>query len=120
MNGAHGYRVMAKSNDTKRRCRAPIGEFTLSASGAAAVLAMVTHWRARYATVNDGATSGSANFDGLGAVGPNPAICDVNGRYVYRQRDTTALNLVTAVFSGMATISMPDFATMLMAGDLRS
>ena len=112
--------MMAKSNDTKRRCRALIGEFTRSASGAVAVFATVTHWRARYATGNDGATSGSANFDGLGAVCPNRAICDVNGRYGYRQRDTTALNLVTAVFSGLATISMPDFATMSMAGDLRS
>ncbi len=66
--------------------------------------AKAAQWGARYAIVNDVVASGLADFDGLaaaggnglpvplGAVNPNPVICDVNGCNGYGPLDTTAFN----------------------------
>ncbi len=75
--------------------------------------AKAAQWGARYAIVNDVVASGLANFDGLsaaggnglsipiGAVNPNPVICDVNGCNGYGPLDTTAFNAIVAIMQGI-------------------
>ena len=70
--------------------------------------AKAAHWGARYTIVNDIVATGLVNFDGLaaaggnglavpvGAVNPNPVICDVNGCNGYGPLDTAAFNNIVA------------------------
>jgi pilus assembly protein CpaE len=70
--------------------------------------AKATHWGARYAVVNDIVATGLANYDGLvaaggnglsvpvGAIVPNPVICDVNGCNGYGPLDVAAFNGIVA------------------------
>ena len=81
--------------------------------------AKAAHWGARYAIVNNPVASGLAGFDGLaaaggnglsvplGAVNPNPVVCDVTGCNGYGPLDATAFNDIVVVMQAIYSHVQP-------------